>query len=320
VRVLITGITGFVGPHLAEYLLAHHREVEPWGLAWGDEGRDQLVGLEPGLRLVEGDLTDPASLDAALAAARPEVVFHLAAATSVADSWTHPAHIFRVNVNGQINLFECLLAAGMKPMVVLSSSAEIYGRAPTESLPLTEDHRLRPISPYGASKAAQDLVAFQYHAAHGLPTVRLRLFNQTGPRRPARFVLSSFARQITEIERGLRGPELAVGNLEVVRDFSDVRDVARAYWLAATEGRPGAAYNICSGQPRTIRSALEGLLELSPCQAEIRVEPALLRAAEIPVQYGSHAAFTADTGWQPEIRFEQTLQDLLDWHRGSLSC
>ena len=317
-RVLITGITGFVGPHLAEYLLAHHTEVELWGLAWGDEGRDQLASLEPDLRLVEGDLTEPASLEAALTAARPEVVFHLAAATSVADSWAHPAHIFRVNVTGQINLFECLLGAGMRPKVVLSSSAEIYGRTPTESLPLTEDHPLRPLSPYGSSKAAQDLIAFQYHAAHGLPTVRLRLFNQTGPRRPARFVLSSFARQITEIERGLRAPELTVGNLEVVRDFSDVRDVARAYWLAAIEGEPGAAYNICSGQPRTVRSALEALLELSACEVEIRVDPELLRVADIPAQYGSHARFTADTGWQPEIPFEQTLRDLLDWHRSSI--
>lgn len=317
-RVLITGITGFVGPHLAEYLLDHHQEVEPWGLAWGDEGRDQLVGLEPGLRLVEGDLTDPASLDAALAAARPEVVFHLAAATSVADSWTHPAHIFRVNVTGQINLFECLLSAGMRPKVVLSSSAEIYGRAPTESLPLTEDHRLRPVSPYGASKAAQDLVAFQYHAARGLPTVRLRLFNQTGPRRPARFVLSSFARQIAEIERGLRGPELAVGDLEVVRDFSDVRDVARAYWLAAIHGRPGEAYNVCSGTPISIRQILDRLLSESDQKLEVRVDPGRLRPADVPVLYGSRAHFTEVTGWEPVIPLATTLHDLLDWWRSAL--
>jgi len=315
VRVLITGITGFVGPHLAEYLLAHDEGVEPWGLAWGSEGRDQLAGLGPRLRLVEGDLTEPASLEVAVRAVHPEVVFHLAAASSVASSWAHPAHIFQVNAGGQINLFEALLSAHSKAKIVLSSSAEIYGQAPESSLPLTEDHPLRPVSPYGASKAAQDLIAFQYHAAHGLPTVRLRLFNQTGPRRPARFVLSSFARQIVEIERGLRPAVLKVGNLDVVRDFTDVRDVARAYWLAAVSGRPGGTYNVCSGQPRTIRRALAALLELSGCRAEIEVDPGLLRPADIPTQYGSHERFTADTGWRPEIPFEQTLHDLLEWHR-----
>ena len=174
------------------------------------------------------------------------------------------------------------------------------------------------MTPYGVSKAAQDLIAHQYFAAHGLPTIRLRLFNHTGPRRPEHFVLSSFARQIIDIERGRRSPTLAVGDLQMVRDFTDVRDVARAYWLAATSGRPGAAYNVCSGTPMTIRAALDLLLQASGLEVVVEVDPDRLRPADIPALYGTHDRFTSDTGWQPEILFEQTLHDLLDWHRQAL--
>jgi nucleoside-diphosphate-sugar epimerase len=244
VRALITGITGFVGPHLAEYLLTSHPECEVWGLAWGEAGRQQLEPLKPRLQLVEADLTKPRSILPAVRAARPDLVFHLAAASSVASSWTSPALFVEVNVIGQINLFEALRAEALDPVVVVSSSGDVYGQLAAELLPAREDLPLKPVSPYGLSKAGQDLCAYQYFAAHSLRTVRLRLFNHTGPRRPSGFVLSSFARQVAEIEAGRSAATVRVGNLDAVRDFLDVRDVARAYWLAArgrTERRTACA-------------------------------------------------------------------------------
>jgi GDP-4-dehydro-6-deoxy-D-mannose reductase len=314
-RALITGITGFVGPYLAEHLLAEAPGCEPWGLAWGEAGRAQLEPLQPALRLVEGDLMEPASLVAALEQCRPDVVFHLAAASSVASSWADPATVFQVNVVGQIHLLEAVRTVGLAPRVVVSSSADVYGRVPPESLPAHEELPLAPISPYGASKAAQDLVAAQYFAAHGLPTVRLRCFNHTGPRRPGHFALSSWARQVAEIEAGLAEPTITVGDLDVVRDFTDVRDVVRAYWLAALHGAPGAAYNVCSGTPVPLRRAIELLAgSISPAPA-VRVDPGLLRPTDIPALYGDPSRLAAATGWRPSIPLEQTLADLLEWWR-----
>ncbi len=314
-RVLITGINGFAGPYLAEHLLATQPEVEICGLAWGREGRDTLTGLGPRLTVVESDLTDPASLTAALDRARPDLLFHLAAASSVASSWSDPALIFQVNVLGQVHLFEALRRLELKPVTVVASSAEIYGSASGPAAALSESSPLAPVSPYGASKAAQDIVAHQYFLAGVLPTVRLRLFNHTGPRRQPAFVASSFARQIARIEKGLQPPVLEVGNLQVYRDFTDVRDVARAYWLAATRGEPGAAYNVCSGSAVSIEEILEHLLALSDLTVHIREDPARLRASDMPIMVGDHSRFTSATGWEPEIPLHRTLADLLDWWR-----
>lgn len=314
-RALITGITGFAGPHLAEHILADHPDTELFGLAWGDDGRDTVAELGPGLTVVEGDLTDPVTLTAALEEARPEVVFHLAAASSVASSWSDPALIFRVNVVGQVNLFEALRRLDLEPLVVVSSSAEIYGRISGPDRALYEGSVVAPMSPYGASKAAQDVIAHQYHLAGTLPTIRLRLFNHTGPRRQPTFVASSFARQIARIERGLQPPVLEVGNLDVYRDFSDVRDVARAYWLAATRGEPGAAYNVCSGSAVSIQEILEHLLALADLTVQVKQDPERLRSSDVPILVGDHSLFTSVTGWEPVIPLHRTLADLLDWWR-----
>jgi GDP-4-dehydro-6-deoxy-D-mannose reductase len=199
--------------------------------------------------------------------------------------------------------------------VVVASSGEIYGGADDDSHPQKESAPYRPISPYAASKAAQDLIADQYCRAHGTPVIRLRLFNHTGPRRPSVFVLSSFARQIVEIERGLRPPRIEVGNLDARRDFVDVRDVARAYWLAAVRGEPGAAYNLCSGRAATIRALLELLLAATEATVEIVPDPARMRPADIPLLLGDPSLFEQTTGWRPKIPIHQTLADLLDWWR-----
>ena len=313
-RILITGITGFVGPHLAEYIAASVTETEIWGLVWGTEPGD----VPPSVQLVGGDLTEISSLVAALEASKPDIVFHLAAASSVASSWDRPGRFLEVNAVGTVNLLEALRTLGMQPRVVVSSSAEIYGPVPPDLQPITEEAPLSPVSPYAASKAAQDLLTAQYFHGFGLPTIRLRLFHHTGPRRPSQFVASSFARQIARIECGLEPPQIAVGNLEAVRDFTDVRDIARAYWLAADKGDPGQAYNVCSGTPVSIRQVLEMLRAHARTQVEVAVDPARLRAADIPCLVGDNARFTKATGWQPEIPLERTLGDLLEWWRENL--
>ncbi|MCP4900833.1 MAG: GDP-mannose 4,6-dehydratase [bacterium] len=314
-RILITGVTGFVGSYLAEHLLERQTDAEVWGLVRWSSKRDQLGPLEDVVRLVDADLTDASSLVRAMQAARPDVVFHLAGASTVASSWTTPAEIFNVNTIGQIHLFEAMRTLNIEPITVIASSAEAYGRTGSTSSPLDEAAPFEPVSPYGVSKAAQDLLAQQYFAGYALPTVRLRLFNHTGPRRPDRFVASSFARQIAAIERGEQPPRLLVGDLNAVRDFTDVRDIARAYWLAAMHGKPGEAYNVCSGKPVSIRSLLDRLMVFTEEEVEIQVDPGRLRAAEITRLYGSATRFKEATGWEPVIPFDQTLLDMLNWWR-----
>jgi GDP-4-dehydro-6-deoxy-D-mannose reductase len=317
-RVLITGITGFVGAYLAEHIVERHSEAAVWGLARWNSPTDNLRPIRPLIKMVTGDLTDASSLVRALQAARPDILFHLAASSTVASSWGTPGEILEVNTIGQVNLFEALRTLNLEPTIVVASSAEAYGRVEESELPIGEDQPFRPVSPYGVSKACQDLLALQYFHAYGLPTIRLRLFNHTGPRRPDRFVCSSFARQIAEIEKGHAAPRLEVGDLNVVRDFTDVRDVARAYWSAAIHGKPGAVYNVCSGTPASIRQILDRLLAESEHEVEVRVDPGRLRPADVPVLYGSRARFSEVTGWEPVIPLSTTLRDLLDWWRAAL--
>lgn len=314
-RVLITGVTGFVGSHLAEALTRPGAEHEVWGLVRWDSDQHAMDALGANVQRIEGELKDATSMVRVLQTVEPEVVFHLAAASTVAGSWSAPAEVVEVNVLGQVHLLEAMRSLSMDPMTVVASSAEAYGQVRPHELPVTEETPFRPVSPYGLSKAAQDLLAYQYHVGFGLPIVRLRAFNHTGPRRPDRFVCSSFARQIAEIEAGLRPPRLLVGDLSVVRDFTDVRDVARAYWLAATRARGGEAYNLCSGRQTTIREVLDLLLGMSEVAIEVEVDPARLRAADIPVLYGDHTELTGATGWRPRIGLETTLRDLLELWR-----
>jgi GDP-4-dehydro-6-deoxy-D-mannose reductase len=311
VRILITGASGFVGQHLVEHLTTVAPDADIWGLVWSEDPGE----APPSVHRLTGDLALPSSLAHNIETARPDIVFHLAGATSVASSWQQPDRSFQVNALGTLNLLEALRSLASRPVVVVATSAEIYGAVPEQKQPIDEDMPLEPISPYAASKAAQDLITAQYHRGFAMPTVRFRLFPHTGPRRQAHFAASSFAHQIARIERGLDPPRLKVGNLDAVRDFTDVRDVARAYWLAATSACAGEAYNICSERGVTIRRVLETLLSFSEVEIEVEVDPARLRAADIPRLVGDHSRFTSATGWMPEIPLERTLQDLLDGWR-----
>lgn len=317
-KVLITGLTGFVGPYVAAEVARRDSSAEIFGLVWAPPDEETARHLPAAIRSLTGDVTDVESLRTAVRAARPDLVFHLAAASSVAASWSKPGEAFEVNAVGTLNLLEAIRDFAPGAMTVIASSAEIYGGAADDDHPLTETSPYRPASPYAASKAAQDLLSATFSEAHGLRVARLRLFNQTGPGRPPHFVASSFARQIARIEAGDQPAEIKVGNLEARRDFVDVRDAARAYWVVAQEGVPGAAYNVCSGHAVSMSSLLENLLSQSECSVAVVPDPERMRPADTPLLVGDPTLFRKTTGWVAEIPIERTLADLLEWWRGRI--
>ena len=313
-KVAITGASGFVGGHLVEFLRREVPEVTLSGIARPHGG---VVGAATaGLRIIEADLADPLGVKAALAELRPDAIVHLAGQSSPQQSWLDPGGTLRTNVLGIAHLVEGARRLGLSPAVLVVGSAEEYGNAAPREGPLTEETPLRPSSPYAVSKVAQGLLAVACGGPLGMRVVRTRTFHHTGPGRGEAFAESSFARQIAEIEAGLRPPVIHVGNLEAVRDFTDVRDVVRAYWGLLQRGEAGQVFNVCSGRGRPIRDLLDILLGLARATVEIRLDPERLRPADVPVLIGDPARLQATTGWRPEIPIEKTLEDLLaDWRR-----
>ncbi len=335
-RVLITGVTGMVGSHLAEYLLAIEG-VEVYGTCrWRSrmdnlddlkkEGRLNLIAGEvedvlPNrsdswkLNLLEADITDPFSTKRVVAAVKPDRIFHLAAQSYVPVSWIAPAETLYTNIIGEVNLLEAVRAAGIDPLIHIAGSSEEYGLVLPGELPVKETNPLRPLSPYGVSKVAQEMLAYQYFMSYGLKSIVTRGFNHEGPRRGEVFVTSSMAKQVAEIEKGLKPPVIYVGNLSSKRDWSDVRDFVRAYWLALEKGTPGEVYNIGSGVAREVREMLDILRSMTEANIEVQVDPARLRPSDVKMLVCDATKFRQLTGWQPQIPFEQTLKDLLDYWR-----
>jgi GDP-4-dehydro-6-deoxy-D-mannose reductase len=318
-RVLITGITGFAGSHLAELLLAEHPEVEVFGTHRWRSRMENLDHLDGEVQLLEADLRDYSSIHQALERSRPDAIFHLAAQSFVPSSWTAPNETLTTNVQGQVNLFEAIRALRLDPVVQIACSSEQYGMVHPHEVPITEDNPLRPLSPYAVSKVAQDLLGYQYFQSYGLKVIRTRGFNHTGPRRGHPFVTSNFCRQVAAIEHGLQEPVIRVGNLDAVRDFTDVRDMVRAYWLAVERGRPGEVYNIASGRGISIREVLQMIIGLAKVDVRVEVDPERLRPSDVEILIGDSSKFRADTGWEPRIPFEQTVADLLDYWRETLA-
>lgn len=305
-RLLITGVGGFVGRHLA-HTLARETDWELWGWA-----RRPVDGLPDRLQVAQVDLRDPEAVRQGLARLSPEGIIHLAAQSDVGESWRDPWGTFETNVRGTLNLLEGIRALGLWPRVLIVTSNEVYGLIRPEEVPIREDQPFRPANPYGVSKAAQDWLAALYAAAYAMPVIRARPFNHIGPGQDPRFVVPSFARQIAWIEAGLQEPVLRVGNLEAQRDFTDVRDVVRAYRLLLERGEPGEVYNIGSGRPRAIREVLETLLAMTPARVRVEVDPQRLRPVEIPVSAADIARIRERLGWQPTIPLEQSLRDVLE--------
>jgi GDP-4-dehydro-6-deoxy-D-mannose reductase len=312
-KALITGITGFVGSHLAEFLLAEG--VQVFGtIRWRSqtENIDHLAGK---ITLLDCDIRDGVSMRHVLDEVRPDHIYHLAAQSYVPMSWRAPAETLGTNIQGQVNLLESLRNLGINPMVQIACSSEEYGMVYPNEVPITEDNPLRPLSPYGVSKVGQDLLAYQYFMSYGMNVVRTRAFNHTGPRRGPVFVTSNFARQIAEIEKGRQEPVVRVGNLEAIRDFTDVRDIVRGYYVALMKGRPGEVYNLCSGKPHSIQDVLDGLLAQTKLEVKVEQEESRMRPSDVPILHGDNTKFREETGWEPQIPFEQTMVDLLDYWR-----
>ncbi len=315
-RVLITGITGFVGKHLAEHLLAqgHH---ELWGLTRAP-GR-LAPALAAYITEVVADLNDAEATAQAIATAQPAVIYHLAGQAFVPESFRDPAATLNANTLGALHIFRSLIALRSAARVLIVGSNEEYGQITADDLPLNEQTPLRPANPYGVSKATQSLFAAQYHLSHGLATLRVRPFTHIGPGQNERFVTAAFARQIARIEVGLQPPMVQVGNLSARRDFTDVRDIVRAYALIAAHGEPGAVYNVGSGQAVMIRELLDLLLEASTVRVEVRLNPELMRPIDIPLVVCDATRLREQTGWAPQMPLRQTLLDILNYWRAKVA-
>jgi GDP-4-dehydro-6-deoxy-D-mannose reductase len=313
-RVLVTGVTGFAGSHLVDFML-ERGDAEVWGLIRWRSRTENIEHFRDRIHLLECDLRDAESTRDAIEDARPDWIFHLAAQSFVPTSWKAPSESLTTNVLGQLHLFEACRRTGIKPRIQIACSSEEYGLVHEDELPIRETNPLRPLSPYAVSKVGQDLLAYQYFMSYGTDVVRTRGFNHEGPRRGPVFVASDFAKQIADIEKGLKPPVLSVGNLDARRDFTDVRDVVRGYWMALERGECGEVYNLCSGTAWSIREVLDKLLGLTRVKIEVRPDPARLRPSDVPVLLGDHSKFTARTGWKPTIPFERTLSDMLEFWR-----
>jgi GDP-4-dehydro-6-deoxy-D-mannose reductase len=313
-RVLVTGVTGFAGSHLVDYMLSRG-DCEIFGIQRWRSPTDNIQHFMDRITLVECDLRDASSTRDTLESVRPQWIFHLAAQSFVPTSWSAPTESLSTNILGQINIFEAARRLKLDCRIQLACSSEEYGMVYPDEIPIRETNPLRPLSPYAVSKVAQDLLGYQYWMSWKVDSVRTRGFNHEGPRRGPVFVASDFAKQIADIEKGTRPPVIYVGNLEAQRDFSDVRDMVKAYWLALEKCESGEVYNICTGRAWSIRQVLDCLLSMTKAKIQVRQDPARLRPSDVPILLGDNSKFVKATGWQPTIPFEQTLRDMLDYWR-----
>jgi GDP-4-dehydro-6-deoxy-D-mannose reductase len=277
-----------------------------------------LAGLP--VVLHAGDVLDAPALEALVDRLAPDAICHLAALSFVPDAERDPQAAYRVNVDGTLAVLGALRARAPRARLLYVGSADAYGAVHDDELPIDEDVPLRPLTVYGASKAAADVTASQWSRAYGLDVVRARPFNHTGPGQSPAFVCPALARQVADIEAGRQAPRLRIGNLDPVRDLSDVRDVAAGYVALLERGMRGHAYNLCSGTGRTIREVVEAFLAAARVPIEVVQDPELARSVDVPRIVGSAERATADTGWRPAIAFERTVADLLDaWRSGGPS-
>lgn len=306
------------GSHLAEYILKAQPQCQVFGVKRWRSPLENVSHIQNQVSLIDCDLTGSSAVLDLIKAVKPDLVFHLAAQSFVPDSWKNPEVTIGSNIFMQLNLFEAIRRAGINPVIQVALTSEEYGRVHEHELPISEKNPLRPLSPYAVSKVAQDMLAYQYFESYGFKVIRTRTFNHEGPRRGEVFVTSNFAKQIAEIERGMKPPVLHVGNLTAKRDWMDVRDVVRAYWLSMEKCKPGEDYVIASGVTRTVQEMLNYLLSLTKVSIEIVADESRMRPSDVQVLQGDPTKFKAATGWTQEYTFEQTMRDLLEWWRDQL--
>jgi GDP-4-dehydro-6-deoxy-D-mannose reductase len=316
IKVLVTGATGFIGSHLTEYLLS--KEVEAVGTIWDKAELKNVEAITDKIRLLDCDVRNESRVNEIISEERPERIFHLAAQSFPTVSWDEPIRTLDTNVLGTTHIFEAIRKYDLDTTVLVACSSAEYGFVSEKEVPVSEDHILLPLHPYGVSKVGQDLLAYQYYKNFGIRTIRARIFNTTGPRK-TNDVCSDFTSQIVKIEKGLE-KEMFVGNLEPKRDITDVEDVVNAFWLLCEKGRMGEAYNICSTKAHRIKDILDMAIELSKVKIEPKIDPNKLRPTDEPIIMGDNTKIKEDCGWVPKMNIDETLNRMLDYWRniGSL--
>jgi GDP-4-dehydro-6-deoxy-D-mannose reductase len=314
-KVLITGITGFAGSYLAQNLL-RAGEYKVNGTFLFEKSLINVEQIKNKLNLIKADLSEEKSVFKIIEDVCPDIIFHLAALTSPADSFKNPIATLNNNISLQVNLLEAVRKFNLlNTKILITSSADIYGRVAKEDLPIDEETPLMPTSPYSVSKMAQDFLGLSYFLSYKLKIIRVRPFNHIGPRQSPNFAVSSFAKQIAEIEKNKKEPILSVGNLEAKRDFTDVRDMVNAYVLAIKKGNDGDVYNLGSGVSYKMADILNKLISLSYAKIEVKIDKARLRPSDDPELICDSSKFNKLTDWQPLISLEKTLKDTLDYWR-----
>lgn len=313
-KAFVTGIYGFVGRHLARRLFDSGHDVAGFALK-----QDVQEGVfPPKIQVTEGDLCDFDRLSWTIRRHSPDVVFHLAALSSVKLSFENPGQTFAVNVIGTLNLLEAVARLKRQAKVLLVSSSEIYGQLGPNDVPVRETAPLAPVNPYGVSKAACDMLGYQYFKAYKMPVYRVRAFSHCGPAQGTQAVLSDWAFQTAKIELGLAAPQIKVGNLNVTRDYTDVKDTIEAYLAVVERGVPGEAYNVCSGVGYRLEELLRTIISFSSKKIMISEDPSRLRPVDIPILIGSSEKLTKDTGWRPSVDIKVTLKEMYEYWLNSI--
>lgn len=319
-KILITGITGFVGSHLADYIIDHQSNVEIYGLKrWHLSNLKHIKHIIDKVKLYDCDITDPISARKTLEDINPDIIFHCAAESFVSPSWMHPSRYMSVNYNGTLNLLEALNTMKSKAIFHIPGSGEEYGEIYESELPINPETVLRPVNPYAVSKIAQDLIGYVYHKSYNLNVVRTRAFNHEGPRRDKVFGIPWYAFQIAMIENNLQKPLIKVGGIDDKRNFTHVRDMVEAYWLSTQKCKPGELYLVGSeseNQIFTFRQALEKLISMSKIKnIEYETAKEFVRPTKVPYLIATTEKFRKETGWEPKISFDKILEDTLEYWR-----
>jgi len=317
-KVLITGIAGFVGSHLADLLLTK-KGITVYGTDYPGTDTKNIDHIRSKLKLYqECDIKIKRDVKDVLGKVGPDYVIHLAAQSSPLLSAQYPEDTVATNVTGQANIFEALSTLRQRPRILIAGSCDEYGRVAKKDMPIKEDCKLNPRNLYALTKVTQELLGLRFYDKQDYNVIVTRPFHTTGPKRPERFVCSGLAKQVALIEKDRQEPIISVGNMSIMRDFTDVRDVVNAYWLLLKKGKTGEAYNICSGKARSIKNILKLLLSFSNKKIGIKIDEERKRPNDSPVMFGDYHKLKRATGWQPKILIEQTLKDLLDYWRENI--
>ena len=312
-RIFITGIAGFVGSHLAKLLVGKKNEV--FGICLGCEDTSNLALVRRNIAIYKCDITDFPKFSELVKRIKPDQIYHLAGISSAGRSFSEPLATFNTNIFGTISLLEAVSQAKLNTKILIVGSGDMYGMVNKKDLPIKESQPLNPVSPYGASKAACDILAYQYFKSYGLKTIRVRSFSHTGPGQVLGFAIPDFCSQIARIEKGLIPPRMEVGDLSIIRDLTDVRDVVGGYVLLMRYGKAGEVYNVCSGKGYKLKDVLDKLLRFSSKKIKIVQDKNKKRKADISILIGDNSKMKKETGWKPRISLEETLEDTLGYWR-----